>query len=427
MEIESLYLQFLSSDGVSTDTRSIAPNQIYFALKGDNFDGNKYAEQALGKGARLAVVDNSDYEGENTLLVKDVLSTLQKLALHHRRQLSIPVIGLTGSNGKTTSKELIAAVLQQKYQTAFTQGNLNNHIGVPLTLLSITPEHEMAVVEMGANHQGEIATLCAIAEPNFGYITNFGKAHLEGFGGIEGVIKGKSELYDFLRQSNGRAFINGDDSIQTEQSYDLETISFGTTENCSFRVARPAQLTPGSVGLQWQGHTIGSQLSGSYNFYNLAAAACIGHYFKVELADVKKALEGYQPQNQRSQFNDTGRNQLIVDTYNANPSSMEAALDNLGVYPHSSRWAILGDMFEMGEHAAAEHQHIVDTAENHHFEKVILVGSEFEKTKTSKAATLKLDSTDTLLNFLKEQEPRDKLILIKGSRGMKLERCLDFL
>lgn len=424
MTIPELYEVFLTSNGVSTDTRAIQPNDIYFALKGDNFDGNKFASQALQNGARLAVIDNSEYHGEDTILVDDTLETLQSLSSYHREQLTIPVIGLTGSNGKTTTKELIAAVLSTKFKTSFTQGNLNNHIGVPLTLLSITSEHEMAVVEMGANHQKEIEFLCSLCKPDYGYITNFGKAHLEGFGGIEGVIKGKTELYTFLKENKKKVFVNADDPIQMDKSKDMDRITFGQGESVSTTITH---LNPGSSELQahYKGLNIKSQLTGSYNFPNMSAAIAIGEHFGISPEDIKRGIENYTPANNRSQVTKTSSNTLIVDTYNANPSSMEAALKNMAVYEAPYKWVVLGDMFELGEYEAEEHQKIANQASELNFEKVILVGKAFNNSEAPN--TLQFETTNDLLTWLENNPTKNKTILLKGSRGMAIERAIPLL
>ena len=322
MKIEQLYKLFKQNYFVDTDTRKIRNGSLFFALKGANFNGNKFAKDALNKGASFAIIDEEIYNTEpNTILVKNVLTTLQKLANYHRRQLNIPIISLTGSNGKTTTKELINAVLSKKYNTTATIGNLNNHIGVPLTLLSMLPKTEIGIVEMGANHLKEIELLCQIAAPDFGYITNFGKAHLEGFGSIEGIIKAKSELYDFLRTSGGKVFVNTDDSKQVQQSYGMDTITFND-ETIKFIEAKPFVL------VQFKNTLIKSQLIGKYNYYNIAAAIAIGNYFGIEVNDIKIAIENYVPLNNRSQIIQKGTTKIILDAYNANPSSMQAALEN---------------------------------------------------------------------------------------------------
>lgn len=426
MTTPEIHKLFLQSAGVSTDTRSIAKNTIFFALKGGNFNANEFADQALESGAAYAVIDDDEYAGERKILVDEVLRCLQDLALYHRRQLSIPIISLTGSNGKTTSKELMAAVLSTSFRTAFTKGNLNNHIGVPLTLLSISAEHEMAIVEMGANHQQEIAFLCSLSEPDYGYITNFGKAHLEGFGGVEGVIKGKSELYDFLRSKPDRkVFTNLDDPIQVSKSKGIETISFGSNKAAQ----HPVQLIDDGqpmVAVEFNGIVVQSQLMGNYNFSNIAAAICIGKYFGVDPRAIKEAIESYSPTNNRSQLSHTDRNKLVIDTYNANPSSVEAALRNFGRFSEVQKWVILGDMFEMGEWSAAEHQRIADLAGELGFEKVLLAGHDFHAARTG-TGVLTFATTDDLLQYLIETKPSGKTILIKGSRGMKMERAIPLL
>lgn len=425
---EQLYQQYLSSAGVCTDTRQIAEGTLFFALKGENFDANQFAQQALNAGAFKAVIDNPEFESADTLLVENVLESLQELARHHRQQLKIPVIGLTGSNGKTTSKELMAAVLAKKYNTAFTKGNLNNHIGVPLTLLSITKEHEIAIIEMGANHQKEIQFLCSICQPDYGYITNFGKAHLEGFGGIEGVIKGKSELYDFLRENGRKAFVNADDPKQIAQSKGIEQITFGESSEADYQLKLVDKPGAETVLIGFDGLTAVSQLTGKYNFSNLGAAVAVGKHFGVSDQDIQNALQSYLPQNNRSQINKTERNKLVIDTYNANPSSTEAALLNFTAFPETQKWVILGDMFEMGEYSEEEHQRIAMLALSYDFEKVILVGEEYSRCPLqSKASLIRFKTTDELLKFLEEQKTEGKLVLLKGSRGMKLEQAIPLL
>ena len=324
METQELYQLYLSNPIIDTDTRSIRKNSIFFALKGEQFNGNTFAEEALKKGASFAIVDENLFPtNPNIILVDNVLKTLQKLANYHRNQLNTPIISVTGSNGKTTTKELINAVLSTKFNTVATKGNLNNHIGVALTLLTITKDTEIAIVEMGANHQKEIEFLCSIAEPNFGYITNFGKAHLEGFGGVEGVIKGKSELYDFIKSTNGLVFINGNDELQLHKTFGIKRISFEIgLDSIELIEANPF------VKIRFNGIEIQTQLIGSYNVNNIAAAITIGKFFKVPEADIKTAIENYIPTNNRSQLMKIGNNTIFMDAYNANPSSMKVALEN---------------------------------------------------------------------------------------------------
>ncbi len=427
MTIPELHQTFLQSSGVSTDTRAIKPGNIYFALKGENFDGNKFASQAIDGGASHAVIDDPEFAGENTILVTDVLTSLQELSKYHREQLSIPVIGLTGSNGKTTTKELIAAVLSTSFKVAYTKGNLNNHIGVPLTLLSIDNSHEIAIVEMGANHQKEIEFLCSLSQPDYGYITNFGKAHLEGFGGIEGVIKGKSELYDFLRKHNKKAFVNADDNLQLEKACDIQAITFGTSSQAQYQMDL-VDGTSEAIAVRFEGTTINTHLTGNYNFSNVGAAIAMGRHFDVSTTQIKKGVEQYSPQNNRSQVQRTDKNILVVDTYNANPSSMEQALLNFHDFPGQGKWVILGDMFEMGAYEEEEHQRIAVLAAQQGFEKIILVGKAFSKSRVNaQSAVEQFETTDQLLSHLKQMSPKGKTILLKGSRGMKIERALELL
>lgn len=424
MTITDLHHAFIASKGISTDTRSITKGSIFFALKGANFNGNKFAGQALESGAVLAVIDEPEYEAPDCVLVEDCLDTLQELASFHRQKLNIPIIGLTGSNGKTTTKELMYAVLSTKYNVLATKGNLNNHIGVPLSLLSITDDHEMAIIEMGANHQGEIAYLCSICKPDIGYITNFGLAHLEGFGGKEGVIKGKSELYSFLRANKRPALVNADDPVQLEKTEDLERITFATSENWDYTFQLLGTSTP-YLALQSNDLSIQSHLTGAYNFSNIAAAIALGAHYGVSSVEAKEAIENYHPTNNRSQVQKTERNTLVVDAYNANPSSMEAALKNIASLPDGPKWVILGDMFEMGEYEAEEHSRIVELLKQIQPEKALLVGKAFYQTDAS--TFQKFETTEEALEYLKQNKPRGKTILIKGSRGMRLERTLEFL
>ncbi|WP_297706867.1 UDP-N-acetylmuramoyl-tripeptide--D-alanyl-D-alanine ligase [uncultured Eudoraea sp.] len=424
MTIEKLHHLFLKYPQVSTDTRNIQPNCIFFALKGQNFNGNKFASAAIRNGATYAIVDEAKYvKGENILLVDDVLETLQQLASYHRNYCKARVIGLTGSNGKTTTKELIFAVLSKKYNTIATKGNLNNHIGVPLTLLTIKADTEFAIIEMGANHLKEIEFLCNIAQPDCGYITNFGKAHLEGFGGVEGVIKGKSELYNHLIANKKFIFLNADDAIQLKKLSNYPSkFGFSSSDHNYFRInylgAHPF------VKLESENTEINTQLIGSYNFTNCCAALLIGKYFNVPMEDIKNAIEAYLPQNNRSQIIDKKEYRIVLDAYNANPNSMEAALEYFNTLPGKGKVVFLGDMFELGKDAKVEHQKIVDLASGMNFDKVYLVGQNFCKThsKFTKYATF-----DDLASFLKSNKLKKGNLLIKGSRGMALERILDYL
>ncbi|MDX5448485.1 MAG: UDP-N-acetylmuramoyl-tripeptide--D-alanyl-D-alanine ligase [Bacteroidota bacterium] len=422
--IAQLHTRFLESSGISTDSRSITEGSIFFALKGDQFDGNRFVGETIEKGALLAVISDPMQEiPGKTVLVEDTLKTLQDLARYHREQLSIPVIGLTGSNGKTTTKELLSQVLKEKFHVLFTQGNLNNHIGVPLTLLSITPKHEIAVIEMGANHQGEIAELCGICQPDMGLITNFGKAHLEGFGGIEGVKKGKSELYDHLRKRNGRVFVNSDDPDMLDRTQNMDRTTYGTQGTPDLRYS---VIEGERAGIEWEGHQAISKLTGTYNCTNMAAAVAIGRYFEIPSEKIVHALESYAPSNARSEVRETGKNVLILDAYNANPSSVEVSLKNLERISHPRKVAILGDMFELGSHSAEEHQHMVDLLRTMDLMDVVLIGQAY--TSTEHPASFRVfASTDMALEELQKHPIQNCLVLLKGSRGMKLERLLDTL
>jgi len=418
MKIANLYKLYCQHFLVDTDTRNIRKNTLFFALKGDNFNGNSFAEEALKLGASFAIVDEEAYETkENIILVDNVLETLQQLANYHRRHLKIPIIGLTGSNGKTTTKELIHVVLNKKYNTQATKGNLNNHIGVPLTLLSMTDKTELGVVEMGANHLKEIALLCAISEPDFGYITNFGKAHLEGFGGMEGVIKGKSELYAFLKENDKTVFVNPDDEIQVEKTQEINTINF-KVEALRFSEANPF------VKLSYNNNTIQSNLIGAYNYSNIAAAITIGAYFKVSDEAIKEAIESYVPKNNRSQIIETKNNKIILDAYNANPSSMKVALENFSAINAETKVVILGDMFELGDESLQEHQAIVDLAISLNFETTFFVGENFNQIKTD---AHQFKTYELLEDYIKKKPLENQSILIKGSRGMRLERVLNII
>jgi len=411
---------------VCTDTRKIKKNDIFFALKGDNFNGNTYAEQALKSGAKYCIIDEEVFKtSTNTILVNNVLETLQELATYHRTYLNIPIIALTGSNGKTTTKELINATLSQKYKTTATVGNLNNHIGVPLTLLSMTKDTEIGIVEMGANHQKEIEFLCTIAQPDYGYITNFGKAHLEGFGGVKGVIKGKSEMYTYLIKNNKTIFINSNDPIQVKKTKKASVFTFGNTVlgtdiSISFVEAQPF------VSCLYKGSIIQSQLIGEYNFNNIAAAITIANYFKVEDEAIKMGIENYMPTNNRSQVITKGTNKIILDAYNANPSSMRAALLNFEKQS-GIKIAILGDMFELGKEAKTEHQTIADLALSLEIDSIIFVGENFYQSKIKSRKATKYNLFEDLVNISDISKLQNSLILIKGSRGMALERVLELL
>lgn len=425
MKTARLHQRYLLCSGVDTDTRKIRNDSIFFALKGDNFNGNEFAHEALEKGARFAVIDDKKYARNKSqyIVVKDALQALQKLAIFHRNYLGVPILAITGSNGKTTSKELINAVLSKKYKTVATSGNLNNHIGVPLTLLSMDEETEFGIVEMGANHLLEIEFLCTIANPDYGYITNFGKAHLEGFGSLEGVIKGKTELYKFLEEKHKLLFLNLDDDVQKKHSNYKHTFSFGETREADVNLSYP-ETEKAEVLFNKTRFT--GQLTGSYNARNMAAALCIGLYFKVEFDDIQNALKDYEPKNNRSQVIPDGTNYIIMDAYNANPSSMHAALENFRkLKTNKQKIAILGDMFELGEASATEHQIVVNYVNNSDFSETYLLGENFKNTDINSNYIFKFKSIEDLKKHLEENNYENCYFLIKGSRGMALERVLD--
>lgn len=429
MNIEKLYSLYLRAGKVSTDTRNIPIKSIFFALKGTNFNGNEFARSAIDSGASFAIVDEKRYEDEENFIyyVEDCLNALQKLAQYHRSMLKIPVIALTGSNGKTTTKELITSVLSERYNVISTEGNLNNHIGVPLTLLSITPIHEIAVVEMGANHQREIEFLSEIAKPDFGYITNFGKAHLEGFGGIEGVIKGKSELYKYIRENNKTAFVNADDPVQNELTKELNRITFGTKETADYQFQVNEDGSGNCPEIIYEGVSFQSKLVGNYNANNVAAAIAIGLKFEIPAESIKAGIENYHADNNRSQVLNIKEKQIILDAYNANPSSMEAALLNFKKLD-GEKAVILGDMFELGEESQAEHQKIADLAMKLGFENIFLIGNHFSRTNFENGKNLtKFETREHAENHFKESKIQEETVLIKGSRGMALEKILEFI
>lgn len=433
--IEELYQLFIQcGQKITTDTRKLEAGSIFFALKGENFDANTFAEKSIEGGCSYAIVDNPDViRSEYILLVENVLETLQQLAKFHRKQLKFPIIGITGSNGKTTNKELIHAVLSKKYRTYATKGNLNNHIGVPLTLLSITPEHEMAIVEMGANHQGEIAMLSELSDPDYGVITNIGKAHLEGFGGEEGVKKGKSELYKHISKKGGKVFINGNDPVLLDLSKDLPKVYYG--ENIEFDVYGKQFSINEYVEFKWNIKNISledqplvkTQMFGQYNFINLLCAVCIGNYFNVAEADINAALENYIPEMNRSQVKKIKSNTLILDAYNANPSSMNLAIENFNKQNLDNKIAVLGDMLELGDYSNNEHRKILLQLESSDIEKVYLVGVQFFEFKDQFLKFNFFKNIDDLMSYLNTCHTADSTLLIKGSRGIKLEKIVDCL
>lgn len=427
MDIEKLYAYFLESGYVSTDTRKIVPGSIFFALKGDRFNANAFAQSAIEKGAQYAVIDEVQHPADDRyILVDDVLKTLQDLARYHRNQLSIPFIGLTGSNGKTTSKELVAAVLQKKYNTASTKGNLNNHIGVPLTILEISKSTEIAIIEMGANHLGEIATLCSIANPTHGLITNIGKAHIGTFGGFENIIRAKSELYNHLIIHDGIVFINSQDEILSNMAKRFKNPIFypatGDFYHCTMLGADPFVKIKADNGEIVQTHLIGS-----YNFENVAAALCIGKYFGVDPAQANEAVSQYESDNMRSQLIVKGDNTIILDAYNANPTSMRAAIENLAAMKAKHKVLILGDMFELEGEAEREHRDIGRLLRKYKFDKVFLCGQLMKVAKAEFPPAMIFEDKTLLADELKKRPLKNATILIKASRGIGLETVLEFI
>ncbi len=424
IELDRLYDLFSKHSTITTDSRNCPTNSIFFALRGEKFNGNLFAKETIKKGCTYAIVDEPGIaDGKSIFYVEDTLKTLQLLARKHRETLRTPIIAVTGTNGKTTTKELTAAVLKQRFNLLYTQGNLNNHIGVPLTLLQLKKEHQMAIIEMGANHPGEIKTLVDIAKPDFGIITNVGKAHIAGFGSFEGVIHTKCELYDFLKDHNGVAFVNQANEILSREAVNrsLNTISYGQgTSNTAEIISSDPYLV-----IRWREHKIHTQLIGRYNFENVLAAITIGLNFNVDEDSIVSALESYAPTNNRSQFKKTERNELIIDAYNANPTSMKASLDNFLQIHHGNKAVILGDMKELGTESESEHQKIANKLDTSDIDDVFLVGENFAKTNCSKAK--KFDNIALLNQYLEQSPLTDRLILIKGSNSMKLVDCLPFV
>ena len=426
MTIEQLYIIFKQHPSVETDTRKLKPDDIFFALKGDNFNGNAFAKKALEGGAAYAVIDEKEFEiSEKTILVNDVLTALQQLAKHHREQFNIPVLAITGSNGKTTTKELIHAALSSSFKTYTTEGNLNNHIGIPLTILKIKADAEIAVIEMGANHQKEIKSYCKYVEPTHGIITNCGKAHLEGFGGVEGIRKGKGELYDYLKQHQGLVFVNGDDAILVNMLQERsmpDFISYGN--NSSNKYNSKILIENPFLKIQFEDIEIDSNLFGSYNYSNIMCAIAVGKYFGVSNQHIQNAITNYHPENARSQVIEKNGYKLILDAYNANPTSMQHALESFAKSSDKKKMVILGDMFELGNDAPKEHQHIANLSEQLKFDNIILVGNEFSKTQTSDAV-LKFKTTEAAHIWFQQQDFTGSEILLKGSRSMKMEKILE--
>jgi UDP-N-acetylmuramoyl-tripeptide--D-alanyl-D-alanine ligase len=432
MQIETLYQHFLSSTGVTTDTRSIAEGNIFFALKGDKYNANQFVPEAFAKGAKFVIADElidaswKEKFGEHLVLTDDSLKTLQALAAYHRNQLKCPVIAITGSNGKTTTKELIAAVLSEKYKTYATKGNLNNHIGIPLTLLAIKSDVEIAVVEMGANHQGEIASYCEYVRPDYGLITNVGMAHTEGFGGFEGVVKGKTELYRYIDEIGGKIFVNADNDLLLSKIPNPDVIiTYGTVENayCHGHIGSGAELLSLVINEDGTELNIQTQLMGDYNFENAMSAVCIGKYFGVPSNQIKEALETYTPTNNRSQKISFGTNTIILDAYNANPSSMEEALKNFSKIQSANKVVVLGEMMELGVYAQSEHEKIAATVKNMTLDKKVFVGGGFQFLEHD-PSVIYFAKPDDLKTWFKSQQFENTYMLIKGSRKNELEKIL---
>ena len=433
MVIEKLYSQFKIHPKISTDSRNIEEGAIFFALKGDSFNGNKFADQALANGASYVVLDEDGHtKSDKALLVDDVLTCLQELAKHHRNNLNIPVLAITGTNGKTTTKELLATVLAKKFKVSATKGNFNNHIGVPLTLLSIPFDADFSIVEMGANHIGEIAQLCEIAQPDYGLITNIGKAHLEGFGSFEGVKKAKGELYEYIRNKGNAIFKNIDNQILNSISGDVVAYHYGA--NVDTDVFGQVTETDPFLSLEFfdssdkllQPYAVATRLAGEYNFENVMAAVRIGLYFGVEKNELIAAIESYEPQNKRSQILSTKTNKLVVDAYNANPTSMSLAIRNFGKMKAQNKSLVLGDMLELGEYSLSEHKGMIELIMQSNWECVFLVGGEFQKANIE-TEFLSFSNVNELISHLEKNPIHNNLILIKGSRGIQLETIIDQL
>ena len=426
MGIASLYATFQKSKGICTDTRNFKNGVVFFALHGANFDGNNFAEKALADGALAVVIDNPQLpiKGKEVFLVKDTLKTLQQLATYHRQQLKTPLLSLTGSNGKTTTKELIRAVLSQHYKVLATEGNLNNHIGVPLTLFKLDSTHQLGIIEMGANHPGEIAQLCEIAQPNWGYITNFGKAHLEGFGGIQGVIRSKSEMYRYLIENNQNILINADDKEQLKQIKDYKVVSFGRTKEADFQWEEIPHQEKLTIRFQNQNYT--SSLYGSYNLNNLAAALAFGTLFKLTPEEAQKGISNYEADNNRSQQIRIQNRQFVLDAYNANPSSMQVALEEFAKNKSSMKAVILGDMKELGNVSPQEHLFILEICLDLPLTHIFTIGPNFYETKLNDQRISKFTTLDAFTKHLQLNPWKYDAALIKGSRALALEKLIPF-
>ncbi len=424
--IEQLYKLYKKAHTITTDSRVISKDCVFVALKGEHFDGNDFALQVAEDGVAAAVIaDRKDLpRHERLFVVDDSLKTLQELARHHRECLGLPIIGITGTNGKTTTKELISAVLSKKYDVVFTQGNFNNQLGVPLTLLRIKPETEMAVVEMGANHPGDINELTAIGKPDYGIITNIGRAHLEGFGGFEGVVKTKNEMYQYIASHNGTLFVNNDNELLMNLAEDINKVTYGTSADADIH-GKMLSANP-YLSVEWNGYKIDTQLVGDYNFENVMTAICVGAYFKVPANDIIAALSSYCPTNNRSQVIKTAKNRVVMDAYNANPTSMSYAIRNFRNICKDDNLLIIGDMRELGDESEQEHKTIIELIKQLNFQKVFLVGSEFQKVSDGTKFQTFTD-VDSLIRHLDQHPVADKDILVKGSNGIHLNKIIDSL
>ena len=430
MKTEQLFSLFKESTGVSTDSRTVGVGQIFFALWGDNFNGNKFASEALAKGASWAVIDDPLFEIENTILVDDCLFELQALAAHFRKEMKVPVLAITGTNGKTTTKELLAAILARKFKVHYTKGNLNNHIGVPLTILEAPADSEMLIIEMGASHIGEIRTLCLIAKPDYGIITNIGTAHIEGFGSVEGVVKAKTELYEYLRKVNAVALYNDKDKLLTEKIFKIinRAVPYSDPTGIELLVEQvPSDLNL-KISLTYLHHTynIDTSLFGSYNLENVKAAIAAGLFLGVEINEIIDVVEKYQPANNRSQIKTTKNNTIICDSYNANPTSMSLALESFSAIEADRKTVILGDMLELGDKSDEEHNKVLNLLQSVNTEKILLVGSVFQRI-SSKSGFKTFKNVDRLIDFLRNEPVKGNTILVKGSRGIRLEKIYDLL
>ena len=427
MDIKKIYNAFLNSNGISTDTRTLKKGDLFFALNGPNFNGNHFAKNALEKGASFVVVDNNDSIdlSSKVLVVNNSLKTLQDLATYHRKKINTPIIAITGSNGKTTTKELIREVLSKSYEVLATEGNLNNNIGVPLTLLRLKKKHEIGIIEMGANHLDEIESLCYISLPNWGYITNFGKAHLEGFGSKEGVIKGKSELYKHLKLKKGQILINADDPEQIKQTRDQKVIRFGSNEINDIKISYTSNNK--NIQVQFKGLNFESPLYGDYNLTNIAASIAFGVIFKVDLIDIKNAIEGYKSKNNRSEKLIINNVPYILDAYNANPSSMQVALNAFAENQAETKTVILGDMLELGDYTKNEHENILNLCLKLNFKEIFTIGNNFKSISINSNKIFRFEKIKNFKEYFKKNNIVIDSVLIKGSRFLQLESLIPFL